>query len=132
MKNELTIKKLNKAYYKRLKTLNKDFFKVNSTGLELFGMYLSYLRDKLIIESPTENTSKIATIITAIAEFKAYEKSTDSQKVFHWNMNLHYISLSYRKSKEIKPIHPTNIRSFYFFPYSYSLTIFLNTSPLSA
>lgn len=85
MKNELTIKKLNKAYYKRLKTLNKDFFKVNSTGLELFGMYLSYLRDKLIIESATDNAAKIATIITAIAEFTAYERTTDAQKAFHWN-----------------------------------------------
>lgn len=85
MNNKPIIKKLNKAYYKRLKTLNRDFFKRDDIGLELFGTYLSYLRDKLIIDADAENTSKIASIIATIAEFKAYERSADSRKVFHWD-----------------------------------------------
>ena len=85
------IAKLDKAYRKNFKELSKYFFGNRETGLIFFIEYLRYLRDHFIIESnslPEEDPAKIklATLVTAIAEFDAYLLDKDtSKKVFHWN-----------------------------------------------
>jgi hypothetical protein len=81
-------KQLDKAYEKRLKTLNKDFFTDNKTGLFLYVEYLKYLRDSFILDSYKDDRDrlKIAALNTAIAEFYAYnESSVEDTKRFHWN-----------------------------------------------
>lgn len=86
------IMQLNHAYSKKIKALNKDFFKNKEVGLILFIEYLKYIRDCLVI-STVENLdecniikTKITTLTTAIAEFDAYKASQNStKKVFHWN-----------------------------------------------
>jgi hypothetical protein len=77
-------KQLNKAYEKRLETLNKEFFKDNKTGLFLYAEYLKYLRDTFIINDADK--LKIATLNAAVAEFYAYNNSeVEDVKHFHWN-----------------------------------------------
>ncbi len=81
-------KQLNKAYEKRLKTLNKDFFKDNKTGLFLYVEYLKYLRDNFVLDSYKDDSDglKIAALNAAIAEFYAYaESNVEGTKRFHWN-----------------------------------------------
>jgi hypothetical protein len=81
-------KQLNKAYEKRLKALNKDFFKDNKTGLFLYIEYLKYLRDNFILEPYKDDRDKlkVAALSAAIAEFYAYnESSVEDTKRFHWN-----------------------------------------------
>ena len=81
-------KYLNNAYAKSIDNLQKNFFTDKSTGLTLFVEYLKYIRDFTVLA--TNNNSeeaklKIATIITAIAEFEAYIQEQDSKrKKFHW------------------------------------------------
>lgn len=91
MKNDKTAQ-LKNAYSKRFKAINESFFINKGTGLVLFIEYLRYLRDCLILETHVdlnkhENTkTKIATLVTTIAEFDAYKNSLDNdKKVFHWN-----------------------------------------------
>lgn len=91
MKNSKTAQ-LSKAYSKKFKVINKDFFTGKDTGLILFVEYLKYLRDCLIIEMPVDSDkneltkTKIATIIATIAEFEGYKISKDNnKKSFHWN-----------------------------------------------
>jgi hypothetical protein len=82
--------KLNKAYKKSFKALNKNFFKQKNVGLLLFVDYLRYLRDSLALttEDDVDIKLRLATINAAIAEFEAYNKSSnnanDTQKAFHW------------------------------------------------
>ena len=81
-------KQLNNAYEKRLKILNKDFFKNNKTGLLLYVEYLKYLRDNFILDSHKDDRDKlkIAALNAAIAEFYAYDKGeVEDVKHFHWN-----------------------------------------------
>lgn len=81
-------KQLYKAYEKRLKTLNKDFFKDNKTGLLLYIEYLKYLRDSFILDSYKDDRDKlkVAALNAAIAEFYAYDESeVEEVKCFHWN-----------------------------------------------
>ncbi len=81
-------KQLNKAYEKRLKALNKDFFNNTRIGLLLYVEYLKYLRDSFILDSHNDEYYKleIVTLNAAIAEFYAYaESSTEDTKRFHWN-----------------------------------------------
>jgi hypothetical protein len=80
------VKQLNKAYKKSFNTLNKSLFQSKSAGLNIFIEHLRYLRDSMILSTNDDldkiNT-KLATIITAVAEYEA-SVNTD-QKVFHWN-----------------------------------------------
>jgi hypothetical protein len=83
------VKQLNKAYKRSFNTLNKSLFQSKSAGLAIFIEHLRYLRDSMILaagddlEKANETNMKLATIITAVAE---YEASTSAdQKVFHWN-----------------------------------------------
>jgi hypothetical protein len=81
-------KQLNKAYEKRLKTLNKNFFKDSKIGLLLYVEYLKYLRDSCILDYYKDGQCqlKIATLTAAIAEFYAYsENESEGIKSFHWN-----------------------------------------------
>lgn len=81
-------KKLNKAYEKRLKTLNKEFFTNNKIGLFSFVEYLKYLRDNFILDSYKDDQDKIkiAALNAAIAEFYAWDESeAEDVKRFHWN-----------------------------------------------
>lgn len=87
MRKKSQTKLLNKAYYKSLKNLNKNFFNNKNAGLFLFIEYLKYIRDSLILESTENNCGqeKLATLITAIAEFEAYTNCRDiTNKTFHW------------------------------------------------
>lgn len=83
------VKQLNKAYKKSFNTLNKSFFQSKTAGLSLFVEYLRYLRDLMILSAEEDlekinNTNiRLATIITAIAEYEA--SIAAEQKVFHWN-----------------------------------------------
>jgi len=83
------VKQLNKAYKKSFNTLDKSFFQSKTAGLNLFVEYLRYLRDLIILsaEGDLEKTNKtntrLATIITAIAEYEASIKT--EQRVFHWS-----------------------------------------------
>ena len=82
------INKLNKAYYNRLKKLNKDFFNNKSVGLALFIEYLRYLRDVNILKDfdTPEKQLSIAALVAAITEYEAYDLNRDkSNKIFHWN-----------------------------------------------
>ena len=88
MHKKSQIKILNKAYHKSLKNLNTKFFSNKNTGLFLFIEYLKYIRDSLIIENSDtkHDQEKLATLITAIAEFEAYNSCKDvTNKTFHWN-----------------------------------------------
>ena len=83
------VKQLNKAYKKSFNTLNKAILQSKSAGLGIFVEHLRYLRDSMIlsvngdIEKVYKTNTKLATIITAVAE---YEASIDAeQKIFHWN-----------------------------------------------
>ena len=83
------IKQLKNAYKKSFNTLNKSFFQSKTVGLNMFVEYLRYLRDLMILsadedlEKVSKTNTKLATIITAIAE---YEASTNiEQRVFHWS-----------------------------------------------
>lgn len=83
------IKQLNKAYNSRFNHLQKAIFVNKEAGLLLFTEYLKYLRDSIILTEHgkySENSKiKVASIITAIAEFDAYKQAQDpQQKVFHW------------------------------------------------
>ncbi len=83
------VKQLNKAYKKSFNTLNKSLFQSKSAGLNIFIEHLRYLRDSMILsvagdlEKINKINTKLATIITAVAEYEA-SVNTD-QKVFHWN-----------------------------------------------
>ena len=98
MKNKL-LDKIDKAYGKRAKQLNKNFLQDNKTGLFIFVEQLKYLRDTLVIkayETDSEELSNIASaILIAIAEFEAYTNSTDKeQREFHWNNFWEFIKLN--------------------------------------
>lgn len=100
MKNS-KIAQLNSAYSKRCKVINKDFFISKDTGLVLFVEYLKYLRDSLILETPVDlnkhelTKTKIATLVTTVAEFETYRTSLDSdKKTFHWNNFCELIKLN--------------------------------------
>lgn len=83
------VKQLNRAYKKSFNTLNKSFFQSKTTGLDMFVEYLRYLRDLMILsvdgdlEKDSKTNMKLATIVTAIAEYEA--SIAAEQKVFHWN-----------------------------------------------
>ena len=84
------VKQLNKAYKNRLNSIQKSLFENRHVGLTLFGEYLRYLRDSIIISeynNGLENSKiKMATITAAVAEFDAYlQTQDDKQKTFHWS-----------------------------------------------
>lgn len=90
--NSLT--KLNNAYSKQLKWLNKHFYDYVDAGFVTFIMYLRYLRDSAILTNSMSNTA-ISTLITTIAEFEAYELSErKEEKEFHWNNFWEHIKLN--------------------------------------
>jgi hypothetical protein len=82
-------KQLNKVYEITFNKLQKAIFVDTKNGLALFVEYLKYLRDSIVLQEPYEESEsaklKLATIITAIAEFEAYAKAIEQQKTFHWN-----------------------------------------------
>lgn len=84
--------KLSKAYSKRLKQMNKNFFTKPDTGLYVFVEYLRYLRDLCVVTVPSDIYSDeqaklcVATIVAAIAEFDAWKANHEpDKKKFHWN-----------------------------------------------
>lgn len=84
------IKQLNKAYEISFDRLQKSIFTDKKNGFVLFTEYLKYLRDSIVLQEQYEESDnaklKLATIITAIAEFDAYKQTQDTkQKTFHWN-----------------------------------------------
>jgi hypothetical protein len=92
MKNK-ELSQITNAYEKRLKQLNKNFYRDNSAGLNLFAEHLKYIRDYLLVKTtvekvePDECTSnKVASLIIATAEFDAYKNTIEQDKKdFHWN-----------------------------------------------
>ena len=101
MKEKL-LKQLTSAYTKRVKQLNKNFTKTADTGLLIFVEQLRYLRDTIIIrcsgeQDELENDSSDAatSLVVAIAEFDAYQSSTEKeQKEFHWNNFCEFVKLN--------------------------------------
>ncbi len=103
MSNKL-LTKLDKAYSKRVKQLNKNFTKDPSVGLQIFVEQLRYLRDTLIVkasvaESGTEFeeelSNKASALIIATSEFEAYKNSKEKeQKEFHWNNFCEFVKLN--------------------------------------
>lgn len=84
------INQLNKAYKTRFNCLQKSIFINKEAGLLLFVEYLKYLRDFIVVNEYAHKSEdskvKMASIITAIAEFDAYTQAQDNkQKTFHWN-----------------------------------------------
>jgi hypothetical protein len=99
MKNQIA--QLNRAYEKNLKVLNKNFFEDNKVGLDIFVEHLKYIRDCLIIKTPSTlakyepTKTKLATLVTAIAEFEAYKTcQNNTQRVFHWNNFCEFLRLN--------------------------------------
>ena len=82
------IKQLNKAYRKSFNTLNKSLLHSKTAGLNIFIEHLRYLRDLMLLTAEGDlekiytTNVKLATIITAVAE---YEASADTKEAFHWN-----------------------------------------------
>jgi hypothetical protein len=74
------VKRLNKAYTKRFKQLNKSILAVEDMGLIVFTEHLKYLRDAYILTQGSIDT--IATLTAAIEEFETYRKT---KKAFHWD-----------------------------------------------
>ena len=103
MSNKLLVK-LDKAYSKRVKQLNKNFTKDPNVGLQIFVEQLRYLRDTLIVKASTEElaeevaeklSNKASTLIIATSEFEAYKDSEEKeQKEFHWNNFCEFIKLN--------------------------------------
>ena len=90
MKNPST--QLNNAYKRRLKDLNKKFFTDKYVGLEFFLEHLKYTRDMLVLK----NATSAPVLITAIAEFEAFQLSADEkQKDFHWKNFCEFVKLNY-------------------------------------
>ena len=83
------IKHLNNAYKQNFNTLNKSLFQSKSAGLSIFVEHLRYIRDSMILaadddlEKVNRTNSKLATIITAVAEYDA--SLNTNQRAFHWN-----------------------------------------------
>lgn len=99
MKKDKTIR-LDKAYRQRLKVLTVSNNRKADAGLQFFVEHLKYLRDCIIlknihdIEQEPVKTS-LATISTALTEFEAYQKATESkQKSFHWNTFCDFVKLN--------------------------------------
>lgn len=94
-----TLNRLNKAYTKRFKQLNKNILVTNNSGLIIFIEHLKYLRDTQIMsqnstEASEKTNSDIIALTAAIEEFDAYMKS---QKEFHWNNFCEFIKLNMRE-----------------------------------
>ena len=86
------LKKLNKAYSKRFKQLNKNILITNEAGLSIFIEHLKYLRDSYII---THNSiDAVVSLNAAIEEFEAYRKN---QKEFHWNNFCEFVKLNMKE-----------------------------------
>jgi hypothetical protein len=82
-------KQLDSAYKKSFKTLTKTLLQSKSAGLNIFVEHLRYLRDSMILsadedlEKVNKTNTKLATIITAIAEYEA--STSTEQRIFHWS-----------------------------------------------
>jgi hypothetical protein len=91
MKNK-ELSQITNAYEKRLKQLNKNFYRDNSAGLNLFAEHLKYIRDYLLVKTTVEKvepddctSNKVASLIIATAEFDAYQNEENlDKKDFHW------------------------------------------------
>lgn len=103
MNNKLLIK-LDRAYSKRVKQLNKNFTKDPNVGLQIFVEQLRYLRDTLIVKASVEEleeevaeelSNKTYALIIATSEFEAYKNSAEKgQKEFHWNNFCEFVKLN--------------------------------------
>lgn len=80
--------KLNKAYTKRFKQLNKNMLNTDY-GLTMFVEHMKYLRDTYIIAQ--KSTEVIASLNAAIEEFEAYKQT---QKEFHWQNFCEFVKLN--------------------------------------
>jgi len=95
-------KHLNRAYLKSFNNLIKQLPTKIDSGLILFVEYLKYIRDTLVITSEAELEepikTNVATLAATIAEFEAYQKSTDiDKKEFHWNNFCEFIKLNMKE-----------------------------------
>lgn len=105
MENKL-LNKIQKAYNKRSKQLNKNFTKNSDIGLLLFIEHLKYLRDLLVIaekelgDGPDKKEekaileAKISSLTIAILEFEVYRASEPAKKPFHWNSFWEFVKLN--------------------------------------
>lgn len=88
--------KLQKAYQSRIKNNSKNIFNTKDSGLNLFVDYLCYLRDTAILNY--ENTEEYASLMAAIAEYKASKISCENDiKEFHWNNFCELLRLNMQK-----------------------------------
>lgn len=100
MENKKQLNQLNCAYTKKFKALSRQFFDNKESGLIFFIEYLRYLRDSLVLEfggSDGEDLTKtkLATLVTAIAEVDAYFVAPNlAKKTFHWNNFCELLKLS--------------------------------------
>lgn len=78
------IKKLNKAYKKNFKRKYNEIFYNLDAGLQCFVLYITYLRDHMLLTSAPEDS--LTSCTTAIAEFNAFvNAANDEKRLFHWN-----------------------------------------------
>lgn len=88
---------IDKAYSSRVNALTKNFTVDSNIGLNILVEQLKYIRDSLIIKAShnKEFNTKISSLIVAVNEFEAYQKSTEySQKVFHLNNFFEFVKLN--------------------------------------
>ena len=88
--------RLRKSYIKRLNVLNKNFFEDQNAGLNIFIEHLKFKRDILILQAKRE--PMLPALITAIAEFEAFQASKENnQKEFHWNNFCNFLKLNMKE-----------------------------------
>lgn len=77
--------RLYKAYNKRLKSLNKEFFEDPVASSKIFILYLKYLRDtKLLQTTEIDSDEAVLLLNTTIAEFEAFINYPESEQAnFH-------------------------------------------------
>ena len=86
------LSRLNNAYTKRFKQLNKNILASEYSGLLVFVEHLRYLRDAYILAQGSVDT--IATLNAAIEEFEAFKRTN---KDFHWNNFCEFIKLNMKE-----------------------------------
>jgi hypothetical protein len=99
----VSLKYLNEAYKNRLKTLHNEVFNDKiANSLDIFIEYLKYTRDYFIIADFGQNSDKLATIATAIAEFEAIKSTKDpAKKEFHWSNFWEFVKVNCKEWLDI-------------------------------
>ena len=98
---------LTKAYKKSFKNIIKAESDSSTLGLLFFTEHLKYLRDHLLLKNIHDIEhepikTNLATLNTALAEFEAYFKATESdQKKFHWTNFCDFVKLNMEEWLEL-------------------------------